>query len=487
MARRHVVIVMISVFSFALARHLWRSEGDQCSFPTTAPELARRTQAKESSDKGIQTAVDQRAKRPLEGRPVPHSLSIPLANIRDIEKYEKENGGNLVSGGPYPVANIAVMEVRIVDPQTGDVMGRESVVVAGIDPISISHSESKKWDIHSSCGMTVPQGSPLRFFYIILPDYEQRREAELNVLYGIARPGAKYGWTSQSASTGKWFYSVLSVPEDVQPGQWLQYDVPYGVGIHPAERPDPRPDITIRFASGTRCPLKTTELLASYHRYVHYEPETRNSSPLLRRFKLKTGGVTASLVKPTLGRALTVGDCDRTVTWMYVENVSSPDVQLPRDADFVLKSLKDLRSVAVPIPEAVNTNGYRARTLELSPRDAASHIPLTTVPLTESVLPPGGISYEDRPLATVDVEWLPGTYNVVIRGIAHYDEAAGMDNPRVTAENVEWCGELMSGKLCIATGTLVIPERTAQRTPRPIDNLQMVRVNGLDNVPQQFR
>ncbi|MDT8389225.1 MAG: hypothetical protein RRC34_01795 [Lentisphaeria bacterium] len=392
----------------------------------------------------------------------------PPQTIRQLEAavgIALKTGG----GGDFALGKEnAILRLQVVQPETGEVVKTENFWHFGISGLAEKKTEFGPVGEKSrnpTMGFSSSKDRLLTYYFIIAKDFYAGRYGNVDILI---KPGRRYYFTGETPEKDKAFYSEFTIPADVKPGTCITFNIPTGVGIHPNLRPKKR--LRVKIGPDLKPPVKADKWLALYHRYSEHDRATFNSN--LRQATFEKDNYVADLGSVKPGEALTVTNSDKTLTWMYVKQVSGFNVQLPRDADFVLKDRRNLREVSVVIPSLLGHGGRQPKNLEIGITNNGTFIPLSRAVLYEQVIPKGAFKSEDRRLKTVTLRWLPGTYKVVIRGNPYggiSDEVMGnlsleqrMDMPRISLF-----------RLTLATGTLTIPETSTDNSTLQIDDLEL--------------
>jgi len=422
---------------------------------------------------------------PLTAYPDPHVTSLrdetallydgkPPETLSELEATVERHALQSVGASSLALGEEnAILRLQIIRSDSGEVITAEGRWEFSLQQLSLPESKTvlepgrkRQYRLWLSFGN--PAGRPLVYYFLIANDYGDKR---YDTAGSIIPPGVRYLLSGKTLDSKNEFYAEFNIPREIEPGTCITFNIPAGVGTHPNLRPKKR--LEVKIDPDLKPPAKAEKWLAIYHLYSAYDRPTFNSNPLQGEFGKEDW--TADLGPVKLGEAVTVTNPNRSVTWIYVEKVPGYNVQLPRDADFILKDHDDIREVTVAIPPALFTNGRQPKHLEVGAMHEDRFIPLARVALTERFLPKGAIANEDRPLAEVKIGWLPGTYNVIIKG-SPYGSLSDEEINSLTLEQSMEMFRIPPRMLTLATGTLTIPDGSADNSKIKIENLELTDI-----------
>ena len=151
-----------------------------------------------------------------------------------------------------------------------------------------------------------------------------------------------------------------------------------------------------------------------------------------------------------------------SIMWIHVKHVSTQHLTLPADGETLFASSDDLRTVTVKIPlEIPDTIECNRLRLYVQPTDSMEAFDTL---LYRQVM--GDFMSHKERLDTVDVTWLPGSYQVRILG-----------RRKQGTLKIEESFDYSTADLTVATGTLTIPKDPPADKALVIEKLTLIDVD----------
>ena len=466
-------LIVLAVLGAILTVHHLQS-GSKSS-PTSGPtgnHQAPKPAGDSDKDKPL-TAYPEPCVSSLKNEPQLIHDGKPPETMGELEAVLGHHHG-LLAGGASGVTlgeENAILRLQIIRSETGEVITAEDRWNFALQQLSFTASKfipesGGRRPAKVYTGFSGFEGNSLAYYFVIAHDYRDERYATCG---GIIPPGERFAFYGDTLGEKDDFYAEFIIPKDVKPGTCVTFNIPAGVGVHPSLRPKKR--MQIQLDPEAKPPVKADKWMAVYHLYSAYDRSSFISNPRQGEFD-KTSRM-ADLGHVKLGEALTVTNPDRSVTWMYVKQADGFNVQLPQNADFVLEDAEKLRQVPVTIPALLGKDGRQPKHLVVGVMNDETFIPLTRTALTERFRPRGAIESEHRLLSEVKISWLPGTYHVVIKG-SPYGGMSDKEMNNLTLEQRMEMFRIPPRMLSLATGTLTIPDNSADSSNVQIENLELI-------------
>jgi hypothetical protein len=357
-------------------------------------------------------------------------------------------------------SSMPLVFLKFVDAESGRVVESNDAWRVNIWPKDKVRSTRTDWDMMDSGFMKNP--GEMELCFAIKPGWVQVGSKSFMELM---RPGASYevyrGYAEQEGS----FYSVITIPEDVKPSEWLTYKIPVGVGIHPSERDKyvPQTQLKVRQDENLKPPLKDKGWTAYYY------PQNIEEQVVYKKI---TPGESFSLENLSLGGTLTISSNQVDYTWIYVKKVDKYQMELPQDANFILKSTDQLRSIQVDLPKELYADNRDPKRLVIKLDNTNADI--VDVLTTRQVRPANDHeSYSEVPLDHASLKWLPGKWTINIKGWKKRHPS----EEELMKMSLEERAKLPRKHSVLATGTITIPENAAPGTVVEIENLKLVDIS----------
>jgi hypothetical protein len=361
----------------------------------------------------------------------------------ELAEFENQQGTGMVP----------MVELHFIDADKS--LPSNEVVRLGINPVE-KNPANPDWNI-PYLGTGFRSQNPIKYFAVAHPSFNWKNVNADSLFI----PGYSYEITIEDPMT----YAVITIPEDIKMGEWIRFDIPVGVGVHPFYR-EYKPElhrVTLEIEKNTPIPGSGKNLWVL--------------SPDIGRKKWPEGQRKMVLELNDLDIELALAvrqELDEhrreNIIWADAGKIKKDRVLIPQDTTLFFRSMDELRSVTVPIrpgiPKAIQCKDLIVyATPELKRKVFFYDVPqVVHEGINEKT---GKYEYREEVQTTATVTQRPGTYPVRITGTLKGRQRKDID---------QISGEQHYG-LVLATGTITIPENAAPGTVVEIENLKLVDIS----------